>query len=124
MPWIIGDCDNMKYSLVIWRNNHSTRLKTQYDSIVKARKVCYEKLNKDHKIESIDILNESKNWFCGYVHRGAYKNRDKIVIDTDGNMNYTGHYIRADGSIYPTELNRWYAHFDKEKGKTKRKSKT
>lgn len=85
---------------------------------MKARKICYEKLNKDYKIEFISIINESEHWYCGYVHRGAWQNKDKIVIDTNGNMNDTGHYIRADGSIYPTELNRWYAHFDKKKPKS------
>lgn len=123
MPWIIGDCDNMAYILEIWKNHKPIRLKKQYDSIVTARKICYEKMHKQRDIDHIDVIKLPYT-ICGYVHWAVFYNTDKkIVYDTNGRFDESGHYIRPDGSIYPTETNRRYSKFKDEKNKNKRKSR-
>ena len=99
-------------------------MKKQYDSIVTARKICYEKMHMQRDINNIDIIKLPYT-YCGYVHWAEFHNRNKkIVYDTSGRLVESGHYIRPDGSIYPTEINRHYSQFKDEKNKNNRKSRT
>lgn len=109
-----------KYILEIWKNHNSIRLKKQYDSIVTARKICYEKMHINRDIDYITIIKQPHT-NCGYVHWAVFHNRNKkIVYDTKGSLDESGHYIRPDGSIYPTEINRHYSQFKDEKRQRKR----
>lgn len=108
-----------KYILEIWKNHKPIRLKKQYDSIVTARKICYEKMHMQRDINNIGIIKLPYT-YCGYVHWAELHDK-KIVYDTNGRLDDSGHYIRPDGSIYPTEINRHYSKFKDEKNKNGRK---
>ena len=106
----------MTYILQIWKKYGSPiRLKTRYTSIVTARKAAYEKMHGKTPIRMVDIIDDSKHRFCEYLHWGRTPKMTigKVITDTDGNLDDSGHYVRADGTIYPTEINRWRSQFKK-----------
>lgn len=99
------------FKLEIWKNNNSRRLKTEYPTLRSALKAAYEKMHGKTGPDNISIIHGFN--FVGYVHWGTiddgpWKNYTKIVVDLDGSLSGDGFYIRADGSVTPTELHKWY----------------
>ena len=107
----------MTYVLQLWKKNGPERLKKEYPTIKSARKVAYDKLMFGKTpIKFIEIIDVGKKLHAGTVHwgtisSGPWKNYDKIVIDTNGNLDNGGWYVHSDGSITPTEAHQHYAKF-------------